>query len=102
MKVGPSEPPCGQGPCKVVRHAVDLLGCRRGEAAIRCRLRAVASRHRPPSRSDLGLSQVLTMHLAAGHHNRRSDRAKLTLHGPWPRTPALNPGRFKVVVSLNW
>jgi hypothetical protein len=31
-----------QGSCKVLRQAVDLLGCRRGEAAIRCRIQAVA------------------------------------------------------------
>jgi hypothetical protein len=49
-----------QGSCKVVRQAVDLLGCRRREAAIRWRLQAVASRDRPPSRSDLEASQVLT------------------------------------------
>src|SRR3954468_2666543 len=36
-----------QGSCKVVRQAVDLLGCRRNEAAIRCRHGAVASRDRP-------------------------------------------------------
>jgi hypothetical protein len=35
-----------QGSCKVLRQAVDLLGCRRGEAAIRCRIWAVASTDR--------------------------------------------------------
>src|SRR3954467_3592841 len=50
-----------RGPCKVVKQAADLLECWRREAAIRCRLRAVASRAGPPSRSDLGSSQVLSM-----------------------------------------
>src|SRR4051812_12026252 len=30
-------PGAGQGPCKVVRQAADLLGCWRREAAVRCR-----------------------------------------------------------------
>jgi hypothetical protein len=39
------EPPLveHQDSCKVVRQAVDLLGCWRREAAIRCRIGVVAS-----------------------------------------------------------
>src|SRR5437764_4837118 len=51
----------GQGSCKVVKQAVDLLGCWRRGAAIWCRIWAVASPDRPPDRSDLGRRRVLTM-----------------------------------------
>ena len=49
-----------QGSCKVVRQAIDLHGCGRREVGSGAELRAVASRDRPPSRSDLGASRVLT------------------------------------------
>jgi RNA-directed DNA polymerase len=70
-----------QGSCKVLRQAVDLLGCRRREATIRCRLRAVASRDRPPSRSDLGRSRVLTIQVectAVAQEARRRPLAAIT------------------------
>jgi hypothetical protein len=70
-----------QGSCKVVRQALDLLGCRRRETAIWCRLRAVASKERPPSRSDLDSSQVLTMQVkgtAAAQEARPRPLAAIT------------------------
>jgi hypothetical protein len=57
----PSESRCNQGSCKVVRQAVDLRECWRGWAATPQQKLAVASTDRPPGRSDLGRSRVLTM-----------------------------------------
>ena len=70
-----------QGPCKVARQPLDLRFFRRREAVIRCRIWAVASIDRPPGRSDLGRSRVLTIQVectAVAQEARRRPLAAIT------------------------
>jgi hypothetical protein len=93
---------------KLSGRPVDLRGCWRKEGAIRRRTWAVASTDRPPDPPNQssahhaggahsGGSGGLTS--AAGRHNRRSDQAYLTLHGPCELTDGLGRPRSSRMIS---